>query len=362
LVSNLDRDRFNPIVVVPEDGPLIPLLNDLRVKVHIRPLCILHRTLSPKYWIHTLFEIPPTRKYLCKLVEDLDIRLIHSNSSHVFDGAMAARATGIPHAWHIRELHTGLSKIGRPLSRFIYSYSDAIIAISQAVCEAFFERCLYDPKLHVIYNGVDTREFASISGTTVRSALGLGHNVPLVGMVGRIAHWKGHRVFVEAASIVHEKLPQARFLIVGDGVVPADYRLKRDLQSLVHKLGLDGVVIFTGVRTDIPEVMAALDVLVLPSTYPEPLGRVVLEAMASARPVVATNHGGPVEIVRDGETGYLVLPGDPQKTAEAILTLLRNPTLSSQMGAAGRNLCTQFYTTESTAQAVMQLYEKLLTR
>ena len=362
LVSHLDRERFLPVVVVPEDGPLVTSLKSLKVPVYTRPLCILHRTLHPDYWFRLMARLLPSHKFLRDLIRKWDIQLLHSNSSHVFDGALAARAASIPHVWHVREIHTGTSKFGFLLSKFIYDYSDAVITISKSVCTAFFGQCSAN-KLHVIYNGVDIQRFSpSISGDLFRAELGIGHNIPLVGIVGRIAHWKGHSVFIRAAAVVHREFPEARFLIVGDGVVPADYRIKRNLKRLVSKLGLEEVVIFVGTRTDIPSVMASLNVLVLASTKPEPLGRVILEAMSAGRPVVATNQGGPTEVMIDGETGYLVQPGDYDGTADAIMKLLRNPTLSLKMGLAGRSRCERYYTNEKTASEIVSVYETLMLR
>jgi glycosyltransferase involved in cell wall biosynthesis len=197
-------------------------------------------------------------------------------------------------------------------------------------------------------------------GTTVRAELGLGPGVPLIGVVGRIAHWKGHKLFLHAAARVRESLPETRFLIVGDAVTSGDHRLKEELFQLVQVLGLEEAVIFTGVRSDVPEVMAALNILVLPSELPEPLGRVVLEAMATARPVVATRQGGPLEIVVDGETGYLVPPRDPQLMAEAILSLLQAPERARMMGRAGRTRCEQRFTVERTCRDIVHVYEAIL--
>jgi len=364
LIASLDRTRFDPIVLVPRDGPLVAALQGVGVDVQVKWLSVLHRTFDPVHWLCFFVRLPCSVEALRRLIKRRGIRLVHSNTSHVYDGALAARAAGVVHVWHIREVHTGLSKIGYPLSRLIYTHSDKVILMSAAVRRAFFSwRPDDDPKLHIVYDGVDITEFnPNNDGAAVRAELGLGLDVPLVGVVGRLAHWKGHRLFLQAVARVRRSFPAAHFLIVGDAVTPGDHRLKEELLQLVRQLELEEVVTFTGVRSDIPRVMAALNILVLPSELPEPWGMVVLEAMATARPVVATRQGGPLEMVVDGETGYLVPPDDPQPMAEAILSLLRSPEQARAMGRAGRDRCEQRFTAERSCQETKLLYEALLQR
>ncbi|MGH7775220.1 MAG: glycosyltransferase family 4 protein, partial [Candidatus Binatia bacterium] len=133
--------------------------------------------------------------------------------------------------------------------------------------------------------------------------------------------------------------------------------------QLAEMLGLKDFVYFTGWRyqpEDMPQVYAALSVFVLASSWPEPFGLVLLEAMASGKPAVATNHGGPKEICVDGETGLLVPPRSPEKIAEAILTLLREPERARAMGAAGRRRVEQLYDQTKCVQRLEALYDEIL--
>jgi len=362
LVANLDRERFEPIVLVPENGPLVVALQRLGVDVLVKRLCVLHRTLNPFYWSRFFIWLPWSIRVLRQLIIKRNVQLVHSNTSHIYDGALAARAARVPHVWHIREVHTGLSKIGYLLSRLIYACSDMVLVMSTAVKQAFFSQYHdNDPKIHIVYDGVDIAEFNPHNdGTAVREELGLGHTTPVAGVVGRLAHWKGHRLFLRAAAQVRQSLPAARFLIVGDAVTAGDHHLKEKLVHLARGLGLKDAVIFTGVRSDIPKVMAALDVLVLPSELPEPWGMVVLEAMATARPIVATRQGGPLEMVLNGETGYLVSPDDPRPMAEAILSLLQAPEQARAIGRSGRHRCERYYSVEKSCREIVFLYKTLL--
>jgi glycosyltransferase involved in cell wall biosynthesis len=186
----------------------------------------------------------------------------------------------------------------------------------------------------------------------VRAELGL--KAPVVGVVANIRGSKGHRYFLEAARRVLEEIPDTRFLIVGDGVGFEDVRRQ------VAELRLDGVVIMTGFRRDIPEVMAALDVLALPSVRSEATSQVVAQALAVGTPVVATTVGGSPEVIRDGESGRLVPPADPDALAAAILDLLRDPARARAMARAGQALVSERYTIDAQMTATARVYEAVL--
>jgi glycosyltransferase involved in cell wall biosynthesis len=212
-------------------------------------------------------------------------------------------------------------------------------------------------RVMTIAAGVDTARFHSgVSGKTVRDALGLGATRKVVGVVANIRGSKGHRYFIQAAPLVLRDVRDARFLIVGDGVGFEDVRRH------VHEMGLEASVIMTGFRRDIPEVLAALDVLVLPSIRSEAISQVLLQALAVGTPVVATAVGGSPEIIRDDETGRLVPPADAAALAGAILALLRDPARARALGRAGQALVQARYTVDATMACTTALYATLLSR
>lgn len=361
LIRFLDRERFQPVVVLPESGPLVPALEVYGVEVHIIPLSILHRSLRLRFWMQFVGRLWTSTRAIVRLIRAQGIGLVHTNTAHVFNGALAARMAGVPHIWHIREMQLGMSRLGGVLSALICRASVTILVISQAVRDAFRWREACGAKVHTIYDGVDTERFTLPDDKrTLREAVGLPPDAALVGMVGRIAHWKGQATFLKAAALVHSQQPQAHFVIVGDAVTAHDHQLKQELVQLTQDLGLAEGVTFTGFRGDVPQIMAALDVFVLPSELPEPWGLVVLEAMASGCPVVATKQGGPLESVLDGETGYLVLPAEPEAMAQALLALLQNPQQAKAMGMAGRARCIEHFPLERAARDVMARYTALL--
>src|SRR5574337_221876 len=226
---------------------------------------------------------------LRRLMGACGVALVHTHSSiDSWVATLAAKTRGLP---VVRSRHVSI-----PIPRrraLIYRFADRIITSGEAIREVVGAAGVRAERIVSIPAGVDTSRFhPGVSGHAVRKDLGL--TGPVAGVVAMSRGSKGHRFFLEAAREVLQALPQARFLIVGDGIGYADFRRR------VEEMGLGGVVTMTGFRTDVPEVMAALDVLVLPSIRSEATSQVIPQALAVGTPVVATATGGIPEIIRDG--------------------------------------------------------------
>ncbi len=180
-----------------------------------------------------------------------------------------------------------------------------------------------------------------------------------IGMVGRLAPWKGQHVFLDAFAEAFRKGPE-RSVIVGAPLFGEDAYQAR-LRRSVEVLGLDGRVVFTGFSEDVWSVLADLDVLVHASVIPEPFGQVIVEAMAAGLPIIATNAGGPAEIIRDGVDGLLYPPGDSAALAARLRTLAGDAALRARLGAAARETARSF-TPDTAAAGVMEVYDRVLGR
>ena len=190
-----------------------------------------------------------------------------------------------------------------------------------------------DATRRVIHYGLELQPFLEASRATLREELGVGPDMRLVGVVGRVVGIKGQDVFIRAAQQICRDRPNVCFVIVGDG----DARVQ--FQALAKDLGIERAVRFLGWRRDIPEILASLDVVVLPTVLDfEGVPVAVIEALAAGRPVVATNVGGVAEVVHDGETGRLVPPRDPVALAAAIRSLLDEPQAAMAMAKRGQEL------------------------
>lgn len=286
---------------------------------------------------------------LRRLVRARGVALVHTHSSvDSWLAALAARAARRP---VVRSRHVSI-----PIPRrrgLVYRLADRVVASGEAV-RAIVVAAGVDPARVVsIPAGVETTRFhPGVSGKPVRAELGPAG--PLVGLVANIRGSKGHRYFLEAARRVLAARPDARFVIVGDGVGFEDVRRR------VGEMALEREVVLTGFRRDIPEVMAALDVLVLPSVKSEATSQVIPQAFAVGTPVVATAVGGIPEIVRDGVTGRLAPPADAAALAAAILDMLADPAAARAMARAGQALVREGYTIDAMMQRTTAVYRALL--
>ncbi len=181
-------------------------------------------------------------------------------------------------------------------------------------------------------------------------------------LLGRLAEWKGQLVFVRAVQRLCERDATPEFVIVGGATTDADATYAASLRALVRDCGLAARIQFTGFHEDVPELLRSVDILVHCSVSPEPLGLVILEAMRAGVPVVATNLGGPAEIIRDGENGRLYPPSDDAAMARVLQELLESPEARRRLAAAGRATVVERFSIERTVDALGRIYRRCAAR
>jgi glycosyltransferase involved in cell wall biosynthesis len=275
--------------------------------------------------------------------------LVHTHSSvDSWIGGLAARSLGLP---VVRSRHVSIAVPRR--RTLVYALAHRILTSAERVKTILVAAGVNAAKITAVPPGVDTARFhPDVSGQRVRAELGLAG--PTAGLVANIRGSKGHDVFLEAGRDVLAVMPSARLLIVGDGIGFAD------VKAGVTRLGLDRAVIMTGFRRDIPEVMAALDVLVLPSIRSEATSQAILQALAVGTPVIATAIGGSPEVIRDGETGLLVAPNDASALAEAMLATFRDPERARRLARAGQAFVRERLSIDAQMAATTAVYRELL--
>ena len=365
LVRGLDRERYVATVVLPAEGPLTEALRVSTGEVVILPsLMRLSRHNGAWHLVRYAVNFPRAVAALVRLVKLRRIDIVHSNTLHTLQGFLAARLAGRPHVWHVREIVLQ-SVLARVLERFLAPrFSAAVVTVSDAAKTMFLDhKGALPPNVSTLHDGIDTTCFTpGRDGSQVRRELGVAPGAPLVGIVGRLDHWKGVDVFLRAVAICAIEVPGARFVVIG-GAIDGREETAQQLEGLAASLGINDVVRFTGWRygpDDMPSVFAALDLLVLASTWPEPFGLVILEAMASGKPVIASNHGGPAEICLAGATALLVRPRDPRALAAAMLELLEDPERARLMGQRGRARAEAHFDQRRCVERVEALYDNVL--
>jgi len=276
-------------------------------------------------------------------------------------GALLRRRTPIPHLWHVHEIITQPVWLRKLIAFMVARSSDRVVAISQAVATHLLrDQPNLAPRLSVIYDAVDTETYhPDNDGRALRKSWEIAPAEVLVGVVGRISAWKGQELFLHALAQALTQAPDLRGVIVGGPVPGESWRLEA-LKTLAQDLGIASRLIWADFRTDMPQVLAALDIVVAPSIRPEQIGMVVIEAMASAKPVIATRHGGPLETVQEGVSGYLVSPYDPTEMGVALVRLATQPALRRQMGAAGRQRVLRHFSYTPHLTAFQELYQEML--
>jgi glycosyltransferase involved in cell wall biosynthesis len=268
--------------------------------------------------------------------------LLYCNGTNAnFAGGALAQATRVPALWHVRYTHIP------PLVRPVHDALARSRGVRRILCVSRAAASLFpglNDKVRVLHNALDALEF-SVAGVTprLRAELGLPADAIVFGSQGRILPRKGYVEMVQAAKIAIDELAPAErekvhFAILGD--TPEDIRPDHlaECRALVHRLGLERRVTFLGFKVDVKPYVADFDVAVVPSVYPDPLPRAVLEGMAFGKPVIAFDVGGVGEMLSDGETGELVRgsPPDVEGLARAFVRYARDPELRVRQGAAAR--------------------------
>ncbi len=354
-IQVLPRDRFTPLAALPAPGPLADRLKALNVPVFFLPFRRFRKTLNPVSLLAAALNILGTAFRLAQIIRRERIDLVHANSAtaHLV-GGLAAGWTGIPCIWHCRDL-VDLGALEPWLAR----KATAIIAISDAVSRHLQRKQPID-QVETIFNAMDAAAFeARAGGVNPRPEWGMNAGHYVVGMAGQFVPWKRHDLFLRAAARIAAAIPEARFVIAGGALFDADSTVEAGVVRLVRDLGLEGKVMLAGHRDDMAAVLKALDVLVHPAER-EPLGRVILEALALGKPVVAVNAAGPAEILADGAGGVLVPPDDAAALADAVIGLRRDPPRAAALGEAGRRRVLAGFSPRAHGDRMAALYARLL--
>ena len=362
LAKLLDRTKFEPVVLMPEHGPLENELRAAQIQTIIFPeLSVIDRSvLRPWPLVRFALNLPRSVFALRRIITGQRIGLVHTNTGVMLAPGFAARLAGVPHVWHIRDWFQEFRGFWKIYARCIRALSARIVAVSGAVAGQFPESYGVD----VVHDGIDVGEFDladAAAGAKFRVEHGVGDS-PVAGCVGRIKLVrKGQEVLLQAAALLKRRGVQARYLIVGSPYPGNESHLEK-LHEIVRDAGMGADVVFTGELLDPRPAYAAMDVFVLPSAQTEPFGGVVTEAMCMRLPVVATNIGGPVEQVLDGETGYLVPPLDPAALADRLETLFRDADMRKRFGEAGRQRARQSFRLTEMMKKIERIYDECLVK
>lgn len=335
LVKGLDPRKYKPLVVLPKLGKLEQKLKSLDIQTKLLPLEWAAGSTATDWVQYVNFATNLSKRIheIARLIQQEQINLVFTNTGVILEGALAAQLCGVPHVWHILEIFSLDPKLFPILDlphfyALLNDLSDKLIVGSRAA-QAEIEQFIPSKKIEVIYAGVELPAQKDIRQDRSQ-VLGFDPGTPTVSFVGLLSQRKGVLTLVNTASLVRQRFSQVKFVIVGsdDGVFDT-------MQKQIAEQKLSHVFEFLGFRTDYLDIIASSDLLVLPSLI-DTLPLIVLDAMKVSKPVAATDCGGVREMVVDGKTGLLVPINNPAAMAQAIISLLENPTKSQSMGEKGR--------------------------
>lgn len=341
LAKGLPRDRFRvEVAALTRLGPLEAEIHEAKI-----PLTSIGKRMK----LDPLALARLTRFLKAKRFDVVQTWIFAANTY----GRIAARGAGVPvvvTAEMAVDLWKGRGQLN--IDRRLAHWTDRVVGNSQAVVEFYRKAGIPEDRLAMIPSGIADEEPPAVDPAAVRAELGIAGDAPLVLFAGRLAPQKGVADLIAAHDLLHYGMPELRTLIVGDGP------LRSQLEEMVHAYRHDHAIRFLGHRNDVPRLLAAADLLVLPSLY-EGLPNVVLEAMRFAKPVVATAAPGTTEVVENGRTGLLVPPSNPPALAQAIRTVLRDPELGQRLGAEGRARVEAEFRADTMIARFAALYEQL---
>jgi len=343
LVTRLDRQKYTPLVLLPTDEDFAAALREKGVAVEIRNL--------PPIRLCKITACFSSFRYLLKLLDAHRIALIHTDGPrNTFYSGLAAMVKHRPLVWHIRS-----SEKDR-YDALLVPLCKRIILVADAVRHRFRQFGKQGRKFVTIHNGVDLDDFDQASPLSIRSAYDLDEPTLLIGSFARIDPAKGQRQLIEACKSLKGHFP-FKLLLYGE-IYDSNYH--RACIEAIEKFGLQEQVMFEGYRQDIAPIMKGLDLVVLNSAF-EAFPRCIIEAMAAAKPVIASEVGGVAEAIDDGVSGFVVPPGNTSILTEKIMMLAADVRLREQFGIAGRKRVHECFTIERNVRETEHVYEELLT-
>jgi len=343
LIDAIRRFEVLPLAFVPGSGEVMTRLKAIGVDVQESPW----HPISA--W--SLACLPRRQARLAQWFRALKLDLVHTNGARcmLYAGPAAHRA-GIPCVWHVRVLERD-----RILDRIRSHYATAIVANSHSVSDSLARTIGTAKQVKVIYNGIRSSPSQSIEALDLQREFGVPEG-PVIVAVGRFTRWKRFEDLIQACAILEEKAVPFSCLLVGEAL-PSEKNYEIELRNLVNDLELTKVC-FTGWRDDVLSILRAASVLVLPSRS-EPFGRILVEAWICGVPVIATNAGGPAELISHGVDGLLVPVADQQTLSTAISSILEDRAFAERLAEAGSQRVTEF-SLEKHAENILLVYRSLL--
>jgi glycosyltransferase involved in cell wall biosynthesis len=359
----LKEEGAKVYVFLSEKGPLSEALEAIGIEVHILRLGILRRKyINPWGIINRIYFTLKAAFSLKSFIKKHSIDLVYNNAASVFAGLIAANITQTKHIWHIHEIILTPKPFASFLARLMANNSSLNIYVSEATLKYWTglnEAIISKNRAVKIWNGIQIKEANKIAVSRRNSwELPIKEDIIVIGMIGRINFWKGQVYFVEIAHEILKSNKNVHFIMAGDPFPGYEFILD-EIKSKIQFFNISDHVTDLGFQKDTSEFFNTIDLLLVPSTLPDPLPTVVLEAMSYAKPVAGTQHGGIVEMIKDQITGIHIPVNDPKTASDKVLAILNYNTLK-EMGQKGFEYLKQEFSPERYKSLILSSIEKTL--
>jgi len=356
MASSLSALGCDVAVSAPREGPLLDSLRDAGILTVVAPLCVVGRSMAPQALFRSIVASLRARADIVQALGWFRPHVVCSNTSHVVDGPPLARALGARHVWQLREIER-IPALGRRLyGRWLLARSDRILPISKSVEAAYFLTAAAEST--VITDGIDVSHYRCQERRDWPTVFSPQRPLRVLA-IGRLTPWKGQDVAIGAVIGLLVNGAPLTLRVVGGALTEADRSFEQRLRAAASPYGTS--IIFEGEVNDVRRHYCWSDVVVHTATKPEPFGRVIVEAMASGSAVIASDDGGPREIVRDRIDGLLTAPGDVTALAAKLGDLVQSPSSVARLALAAQERAAKFGV-EVTAQRLAAVLRQICGR
>lgn len=358
--ATAQREGWRAIVALPRRGVLADRLEAVGASVEIGELGAAVRSdLAPGKLAKLLRAARRGARFVEALVERYDVDLVHTNTSVLIGAAIGAKRSKAAHVWHVHEILDEPAWAGSVMRKVIKRWADVAVVNSRATGRAMTDRRMR--AVEVVHNGVRSADYVIAPGrrTEIRASLDVREEEKLVVLPGRINSWKGQHLLLDAIDEMGTAAKGVRVIFAGDAPRGQDHYVET-LDARIVRGHYGHRVRRIGFTDDMPALLAAADVCVMPSTRPEPFGLVAIEAMAAGTPVVAAAHGGVCEVVEDGVSGRLFEPRSKASLAKVLTSVLANDIERHRLSTAARARQVELFTVARYRSRLLAVYGKLV--
>ncbi len=366
FLSELDKTKYLPIIVLPFDGPLKSELEKNNIKVVIAPVLKIYRKMfTPKNIFKFIKEYYQGIKALDSLNKQYKFDLVYTHTLAALIGILFAKKRKIKHLWHVQEI------IAKPkILNFLFKRSLSLDCNHKVVYDSIATMNFWIEnnqklanKSEAVWNGVETKNIKSFTDFEIQEVrenfFFSSKDEIVISLIGRINSWKGQQLLLKSFNQLIKKYNNIKLVYLGSAP-PNQENFEIELKNQILEFGLVNKVVVIPFQKEIEKFWNSIDIAVVPSTEPEPFGMVVIEAMLAKKPVIASNHGGPTEIIIQNETGLLFEPNNHNSLSNALEKLIQDKQLRMLYGENGFNRVHTTFSLESHVNHFEKIFDELL--